>query len=221
LNADPELKAVALAQAVRRRARRHLADGHDWRAVVDGLRPHTARLWQALTDGEREKFLIRLRPFWEVHRHRMAPKIAEQVERLRQSGGLLLQPGQIVAAKADANGVRLDVRPRGAEQPVSGTYKWVINCTGPAPSNRAEASPVIGSLLVHGWVRRDSLSLGLDVTADGNAVAADGSAVPDLHVVGTLRKALTWESTAVPELRQQAAQIAARILTTFPADACI
>lgn len=221
LNAEPKLTAVALAQAVHWRARQHLADGGDWRAVVDGLRPHTAKLWQALADAERVKFITRLRPFWEVHRHRMAPKIAERVRQLRESGLLLLQPGQVVAAAADASGVRLDVRSRGAERATSGSYQWVINCTGPSPSNRAEASPVIGSLLVHGWVRRDVLSLGLDVTANGNAVAADGTAVPDLHVVGTLRKPLTWESTAVPELRQQAAQVAERILNRFPSDACI
>jgi uncharacterized NAD(P)/FAD-binding protein YdhS/predicted metal-dependent enzyme (double-stranded beta helix superfamily) len=220
--ADPAARtAVALARAIHRRARRNLAEGGDWRAVVDGLRPHTARLWQAMTDRERSKFIARLRPFWEVHRHRMAPRIAETIDQLRRNGSVLLQPGSVVAADASPAGVRIDVRPRGGDRPLSGTYHWVVNCTGPAPSNRPEASPVIGSLLVHGWVRRDRLSLGLDVNADGQTIAANGSITPDLSVVGTLRKPLVWESTAVPELRQQAALVAARILRRFPCDTCI
>jgi uncharacterized NAD(P)/FAD-binding protein YdhS len=36
--------------------------------------------------------------------------------------------------------------------------------------------------------------------------------VPDLFVVGTLRKPACWESTAVPELRQQAAAVAEGVL---------
>jgi uncharacterized NAD(P)/FAD-binding protein YdhS len=174
-----------------------------------------------MTDRERSKFIARLRPFWEVHRHRMAPRIAETIDQLRRNGSVLLQPGSVVAADASPAGVRIDVRPRGGDRPLSGTYHWVVNCTGPAPSNRPEASPVIGSLLVHGWVRRDRLSLGLDVNADGQTIAANGSITPDLSVVGTLRKPLVWESTAVPELRQQAALVAARILRRFPCDTCI
>ena len=219
--ADSSLRASTLARAIHRRARRHVAEGGDWRAIVDGLRPHTAKLWQSLSDRERTKFLARLRPYWEIHRHRMAPWIAERLSELRREGTVLLQPGQVVAADATPAGVRIDVRPRGADRTLSATYHWVINCTGPAPSNRAEASPVIGSLLVHGWVRRDPLSLGLDATSDGQSIAADGTVVPDLLVVGTLRKPLLWESTAVPELRQQAAQVAERILQRYPSDSSI
>ena len=221
LTAKPRLRAVTLSRAIHRRARQHVAAGGDWRAVVDGLRPHTARLWQALSPAERRLFISRIRPFWEVHRHRMAPKIQEQLKALRESGGVVSQPGQVTAAEATQAGVKLTIRPRGNGGPVVGQFDWVINCTGPAPSNRPEANPVIGSLLIQHWVRADELSLGLDVTADGHAVAADGSAVPDLFVVGTLRKPQTWESTAVPELRQQAALVGEQILRNYPADACI
>ncbi len=55
--------------------------GGDWRSVVDGLRPHTALLWRSMPPAERQRFLTRLRPFWEVHRHRMALAVAEQFRR--------------------------------------------------------------------------------------------------------------------------------------------
>jgi uncharacterized NAD(P)/FAD-binding protein YdhS len=71
-----------------------------------------------------------------------------------------------------------------------------------------ESNPVIGSLLVSGVLRPDELALGIETTRDGNAIAADGQVADDLFVIGTLRKSTDWESTAVPELRQQAAAAA-------------
>jgi uncharacterized NAD(P)/FAD-binding protein YdhS len=65
---------------------------------------------------------------------------------------------------------------------------------------------------VHGWVRQDELALGLDTSAEGNAINAGGEVMPDLFVVGTLRKPSVWESTAVPELRNQAAGVADCVL---------
>ena len=47
---------------------------------------------------------------------------------------------------------------------------------------------------------------------DGNAIDRHGSEVPDLLIVGTLRKPALWESTAVPELRGQAAVAAERLV---------
>ena len=54
-----------------------------------------------------------------------------------------------------------------------------------------------------------------------SAISVGGEPVPDLLVVGTLRKPREWESTAVPELSQQAAVVCEQILRKYPADACI
>lgn len=189
----------------------------DWRCVVDGLRPHTARLWQALSASERVRFLSRLRPLWEVHRHRMARAVAEPFQALVAAGQVRLVAGRVATAGADEEGVKLTVLPRGGAEPLALNTAWVINCTGPLPSNSVESNPVVGSLLVSGIVRPDELGLGIETTADGSAVAADGSAVSDLLLVGTLRKPADWESTAVPELRTQAAGVADALLRVLAA----
>src|SRR5262249_46613452 len=59
------------------------AGGSDWRSVVDGLRPHTQSFWRALDDGERRRFVRHLASRWEIHRHRVAPQIDDQLHEAR------------------------------------------------------------------------------------------------------------------------------------------
>jgi uncharacterized NAD(P)/FAD-binding protein YdhS len=73
LAAEPS--AVGYLRAVRQHTRRLERDKIDWREVVASLRPVTPRLWRALPDAEKSRFLRHLRPYWEVHRHRLAPEL--------------------------------------------------------------------------------------------------------------------------------------------------
>jgi uncharacterized NAD(P)/FAD-binding protein YdhS/predicted metal-dependent enzyme (double-stranded beta helix superfamily) len=205
----------ALARALRRKVRELAPAGVDWRVVVDGVRSHTQTLWRSMPPYERRRFLFRLRPFWEVHRHRMAPAVAERFRALIGRGDVRVVAGRVERAQADNDGVRLILRERESDRCVEEQVGWVINCTGPMPSNRVESNPAIGSLLVSGWLRADELALGIETTPEGNAITAGGREAPDLFVVGTLRKPGSWESTAVPELRSQAAAVADRITGLF------
>jgi uncharacterized NAD(P)/FAD-binding protein YdhS len=118
----------------------------------------------------------------------------------------------VVAVRAEAGAVQASIRLRGRQKRIDVDAGWLVNCTGPTPSNNAEANPVIASLLVHGWLKVDDLALGVETDFDGAAIAAYGTRTPDMFVVGTLRKASLWESIAAPELREQAAATAERIL---------
>lgn len=202
----------ALLHQVRRMVNEATSNGHDWRGVVDGLRPHTATLWQAMALPERQRFLARLRPFWEVHRHRMAPTVGRRLHALLECGEVQLIAGSIESANANVNHVNLVINQRAGTGTHEVCTSWVVNCTGPLPSNSVSSNSVIGSLLTSGLLRPDPLSIGIDTTSNGNVLSATGEAVLDLYLVGTLRKPTNWESTAVPELRQQAANIAENVL---------
>lgn len=206
------VKVLKLCKAIRKTVREQAARGINWRSVVDGLRPHTAPLWQAMSDHERRRFLRHLRSFWEVHRHRMALGIAEQFGEMRDCDRVRFLAGRIKSVSGDAKGAHLIVDARSEQGLVKLDADWVVNCTGPAPANFAASNPAIGSLLVDGWLRPDELGLGIETASNGNAIARDGQELSDLLVVGTLRKPQLWESTAVPELRSQAAVLADRIL---------
>ncbi len=208
-----DLRSVSTVRQLVRRVRRAVAEGpQDWRAFVDGIRPHTAAIWQGLPTRERRRFLAHVRQFWEVHRHRMPQAVAERFATLRAAKLVTLMPGRVTAAAAGESAVRLTVCCRSGGTPIDLDAAWVINCTGPSPSNTPESNPAIGSLLIQDELVVDPLRLGVVTGPDGQACRADGSTVDGLFVVGTLRKPDLWESTAVPELRAQAAAAAASIV---------
>jgi uncharacterized NAD(P)/FAD-binding protein YdhS/predicted metal-dependent enzyme (double-stranded beta helix superfamily) len=204
------VRPLALLVELRQKARGDA--GQDWRSLIDGLRPHTARLWQATANDERRRFLRHLRPFWEAHRHRMALSVAARFYAMLERGAVRVIAGRVTSVQAEGDAVRANVSLRGSKQVIDVDAGWVVNCTGPTPSNNAEANPVISSLLVHGQLRVDELALGVETYPDGTAIAADGTRTPDMFVVGTLRKAALWESIAAPELREQASVTAERIV---------
>jgi uncharacterized NAD(P)/FAD-binding protein YdhS/predicted metal-dependent enzyme (double-stranded beta helix superfamily) len=188
----------------------------DWRQVIDGLRPFTARLWDRLSQTERARFLRHVRPFWEIHRHRMAHGIAARIEQLRAHKILDITAGALLSAEADAEGIKVTLSRRGRSDTRQMRVSWVINCTGPGTCDRWSIHPILRPLIQAGVLLGDPLGVGLRTDADGRAIQANGEAHTRLLVAGPLRKSALWESTAVPELRQQAAtvaEMALRILT--------
>jgi uncharacterized NAD(P)/FAD-binding protein YdhS len=80
----------------------------------------------------------------------------------------------------------------------------IFNCVGPVMQLVDSADPLVRSLLASGLVSTDAAALGLRADLHGRAVDAGGQGQDDLYVVGALRRGDLWESTAVPELRNQA-----------------
>jgi uncharacterized NAD(P)/FAD-binding protein YdhS len=97
---------------------------------------------------------------------------------------------------------------------------WVINSTGPGAHARQTTHPILRPLLDSGVLWGDDLGLGLHTDADGRALSARGQAHSNLLIAGTLRKSTLWEPTAVPELRQQAAAVAAMALRALSVRHC-
>src|SRR6266699_1552292 len=81
-------------------------------------------------------------------------------------------------------------------------------CTGPDCDLRRTSDPLIKHLRARGYIRLDPLGLGLDIADDGALITAGGEKSRPLYAVGPLRKGSLWETTAVPELRTQAASLA-------------
>jgi uncharacterized NAD(P)/FAD-binding protein YdhS len=204
---------LKLAPASRRLAEaRRMADESGWRSVMEGLRPVTADLWAAADSDLRARFLRHLRPWWDVHRHRIADSIAASLEALEAEGRLTIVAGRVRRIDHDETGVSLDWRPRrGPEQPPI-TGHWLIDCTGPGHDPAKDA--LTGPLIATGRARLDALRLGLDLDAQGRVLNADG--VPDdrLLVLGPPARAAFWETIAVPDIRKRIEDVAATLYAT-------
>lgn len=208
----------ALVRQVRQEIESASAQGYDWRAVIDSLRPETQALWQALPIAEQRRFLRHVRAYWEVHRHRVAPAIAKVLRELLDSKQLLLHAGRIQAYYEDADGVDAIVRRRCSSELNVVRADVVINCTGPECDYRKVQHPVILELLASGLIRPDPLNLGLDVAANGALIGAEGKASQWLYTLGSSQKGRLWETTAVPELRQQARMLAQEVVKSLGTD---
>ncbi|CAO3426420.1 FAD/NAD(P)-binding protein [Azospirillum endophyticum] len=198
--------------ALKADARRAVADGYDWRSAFDALRPHHHRIWAHLPMEERRRFLRHARPFWEVHRHRMAPQVADRIAAARADGQLSILQGRLKDAALTAGGLELRIAERGGAAERLLTVGALINATGTNCDYTRIRHPLVRSLLDRGLARPDPLRLGLDVTESGAVIAADGTPSPRLLAFGPVAKAPFWEMTAVPELRSQCAEAARRIL---------
>jgi uncharacterized NAD(P)/FAD-binding protein YdhS len=208
---DADVGSVAdLLRAVRREVRA-LDDETVWRSVVDALRPYTQQLWQGLSPGERRRFLRHLRPWWDVHRHRMAPTVADVIERTVQRGQLSLLAGRVLHKKPDDQGVDVTLARRGLESPQQLRVARVIDCSGPQCDYESISSPLVRSLLDSGVARPDPLRLGLDVTVDSAVIDRDGNASPRLYALGPVTRGIFWEITSVPDIREQCWKVASQI----------
>jgi uncharacterized NAD(P)/FAD-binding protein YdhS len=198
----------ALTRLVRQDARDAVAAGQPWQIAVDALRPVTQELWQAATPEDRARFLRHVRPWWDVHRHRMAPAVAAQIQEALARRQLRIHAGRVVDCSSAGEGGAVRFRPRGGGDPVALRVARVINCSGLAPDITKVTDPLLQSLLLEGTARPDPLRLGLDVTVKGALRNRNGVASQRLFAVGTLTRGVFWEVTAVPDLRRQCEAVA-------------
>jgi len=199
-----------LSQALAR-FRRDADRMSDWRRAFDGLRSATQDLWRGLDQAQRRRFLRHLRPWWDIHRHRMAPEIADRISAHLDEGRLRVAAGRLSELRPEAGGVTATWRPRGQTTRVAERARWVINCTGAEGDPNRSDNPLVRDLIATGMVRADPLKLGLEADDEGRLVGADGTAQAGLLGIGPIIRGGLWEVVAVPDIRLEAQRLAARI----------
>ncbi len=203
----------ASARALLRLARDRIVAGKsigvNWQAEIDAFRPVTQSLWRRAAPSERARFLRHLRAFWDAHRHRIAPEVADRIESAHRLGQLIFHAGRIRGFEIRDGSVQASYERRGLGRIESVEVARVINCSGPSADFARMPDPLIRALLARGLVLPDPLGLGLQVAPDLRLVGND----PDrrLFALGPVTKGLFWEAVAVPELRQQCDALASEL----------
>jgi uncharacterized NAD(P)/FAD-binding protein YdhS len=187
--------------------------GGDWRQVIDALRCKTAALWKELPEVERSRFRRHLERYWSVHRHRMAPQVAETVDRLTSCGRLQVRAGHIDTIRESSNSQDLEVVLRRGSRGATETLRsaWVINCSGPDPHVFSEPESLLARLRTRHLANPGPLGVGVATDQEGRLLDDTGLPVAWLWTLGSLRQGQLLESTAVPEIRRQASDIAVQV----------
>jgi uncharacterized NAD(P)/FAD-binding protein YdhS len=204
--AAPTDRGAALVRRIR-----ELAREVGWRAAIDSLRPHSQSMWMSASKAEQARFLRHLRPWWDVHRHRLAPQVAERVDRFRAQGVL-----EVVAAKLAGIQVRdgvaeVEIRLRHSDTTRRIATRRIINCTAPEGDLLQSPEPLLRQLVQDGAIRPGKHGIAIDVNARSEVVGADGRANPRLLALGPLTRGTFWEIVAVPDIRVQTWSVARQL----------
>jgi uncharacterized NAD(P)/FAD-binding protein YdhS len=199
---------LALTRFLRQETKRAVAEGGGWQPIIDELRPFTVDVWQAMTLRDRARFLRHARPWWDVHRHRMAAEVADRIDAARGTGQLRIVAGRVRNYVTEGGRVEVVFKPRGQDRLESIEAARVVNCVGLGADYDRIPDPLIRSLLRDGVIRPDLLRLGLDVTANCALLNKDGAISRHLFAVGPVTKGTFWEMMAVPDIRRQAEKLA-------------
>jgi len=183
--------------------------GIEWRAVVDSLRPHLPGLWAELSPEQRARFMRHARWAWERVRHRMPPQVRETIATLERDGRLRRQRGRVHSVDVAGSALQLQLGHAGRADALEADL--VIQTTGLDTDVRRSNHRLVRQLLTNAHITPDPLGLGMEAGSDGRLRHAGGH-WPHLFAIGSLLRGTLWESTAMPEIRQQARHLADRIM---------
>jgi uncharacterized NAD(P)/FAD-binding protein YdhS len=185
------------------------ANPANWFDVMDALRPLVPGLWRRMPPEDKRLFLRHVARYWEVHRHLVPPATARRITELRATGRLLVHSGQI--KDVTQHGDRLRILADIGADAVQLEADWLINGTGSTADVEATASPLLRDLFDGGMARPDPIRLGIDAGPDGRVLNRAGVASNVLFALGPPLRGLWYETTAIPEIREQAAELARQI----------
>lgn len=201
-------KLVARVRATIRAAR---AEGKSWHCVLDQVRLQGSAIWKALPPVERARLLRHIRPFWDVHRFRIAPQVEQGLDRRLAEGRLSLRTASLKSVERRDEAIEVALRDRRSGELAAERFDAVVVATGPAHGRVFADTPVLSALAAVGLARPDPLRLGIDVTPDGHAIGTDGTARDDLFVAGPLARGTMGELMGLPDVTNYAIRIAAGV----------
>tara|TARA_R110002049_G_scaffold309268_1_gene519573 strand:+ start:97853 stop:99274 length:1422 start_codon:yes stop_codon:yes gene_type:complete len=183
--------------------------------AVDMLRGRTQELWKSLSVEEKQRFLKEYSPQWNVIRHRIAGPIHDAVTDSLDCGQLSILPATIQGLTSAESTIDVQTTTtEGEQQVVKGDF--VINCTGPKSRFSDSGLPLYQNLFDRGLAKVDPMDMGVEINDDFTVLDGEGNPSTFLYAIGPILKGTLWETIAVPELRNQAMQVAQTILEQEP-----
>lgn len=203
--------ALSLLRSIRLQIRNVKSVGGQWQWVIDAVRAQAQEFWPKLGLKEQRKIVSRLRPYWDVHRFRIAPQVERVLSAKRADGTLEVLAASLASVEPRDDGIVVGLRPRGSKTVQPLIVDKVIVATGPAHGEVLQTQSYLFSLAQAGWIQADKLGLGLRSDRLGHAIASGEGAVPTLFVAGPLARATFGELMGLPQVADYALAVADQV----------
>jgi uncharacterized NAD(P)/FAD-binding protein YdhS len=175
----------------------------DWQDLFEAIRPRWNEIWEGLTLSEQRQFLRHLDRILNRYRHRV-PAIS--AARIHGDLNIMLEHGRVIRYQ---KGHSVTIRKQGGRVE-SIPVDFAIDASGPSFRYSQSDNPLLVSLRQDLGVPAGPHGLGLPTDKQGIV-----HGIPGLYAVGPLRRGTEWETTAVREIRVQAADVAQQIIKKF------
>jgi uncharacterized NAD(P)/FAD-binding protein YdhS len=210
IDLDKSRSVRRLVRLVRSQIAKAQSEGQSWQSVLNSLRPFAQALWLGFPAAEQARFIRHVRPWWDAHRHRIAPAIGAKLRALIVTGRLSHVAGRLKRLQRVADGVDAEIKLRGIGGTVHLRVDRLINCSGPNYDFGASDETLLKRLLDKGKISLNRHRLGVTVT-DHLATVDRSGASRDLYAIGPMLRGQYWETNAVPAIATQAEALAQRL----------
>lgn len=218
---SPVETASGLVKRVRAAIRAAATEGLTWHAVIDRVRGQGEALWRGLPVAERRRIARHLRPFWDVHRFRVAPQVEAASENAIASGRMDVLAGSVAGVSVVDSAINCRLRLSRSHRLIERDFDAVVVTTGPGHGGILRSQPLLSGLAAKGYLAIDPTGLGLACSDLSEAVGPAGEATPSLFIAGPLARGTFGELMGLPQVTEHAIFVADRlaeaVLAGFPA----
>jgi uncharacterized NAD(P)/FAD-binding protein YdhS len=208
----PPRSASQLLKRVRLAIRKAEMAGFSWHGVIDAVRIQGGGIWKALPLAERCRIARWVRPFWDVHRFRIAPQVERELDKAVASGSLHIEAGALRSATTDASGkFQIGIRFRGDAEPSSIEVDAMVITTGPAHGGILSSQPFLQELAKAGHLTNCATGLGILCDEHSRAIDQNGRPVETLLIGGPLARGTFGELMGLPQVTEHAVFVAQEV----------
>ncbi len=171
-----------LTRAVRRQIQTLKDSNEPWEPGFDEVRNKVWQIWPKLSVSDKQRFLKRLRPFYDIYRFRIPPQTAETLAAAEATDQLQFRTASLQNIEAPDDHVQVTLNSRGTI--TKERFDHVINCTGFDLTAEPLAGSLCNSLLKRGHLSRDPCGIGYQTDQVARCIGRDGSWQSGLRMVG-------------------------------------
>lgn len=211
---DRSHTALSLLRTVRDTIAAAADQGQGWQCVIDAVRAQAQTFWPTLGLDDRRRIVRHLRPFWDVHRFRVAPQVDAVIRIRRIAGSLDVFAAALRRVSATPEGINVEFERRHSRRVETRTFDAIVVTTGPAHDRALTTEPHLAEIADQGWITADPTGLGISCDVRGNAFDRAGRTVPNLFIAGPLARGRFGELMGLPQVSDYARDIARAVYAT-------